>query len=183
MNNLNSKLIEILKQKLIDKKSDFQKKINKCKDVDLFIFLDLQKCINDINKMIINSNNTSKKTFKITFKMKKNNNKNLNLNNENVNNDNKIINNFNLLKRKLFNQAFNSNKNIKNIKNIINILINKKLNFISIVNFDNYIPLSLITNEIFNKNRFEILIIIKFNKKNMYKFIYTRNDKKNNQNF
>ena len=43
-----------------------------------------------------------KKTFKITFKIKKNNNENLNLNNENINNNNKMMNNFNLLKRKLF---------------------------------------------------------------------------------
>ena len=35
--------------------------------------------------------------------MKKNDNKNLNLNNENVNDNDEMINNFNLLKRKLFN--------------------------------------------------------------------------------
>ena len=38
-------------------------------------------------------------------------------------------------------------------------------------------------NEMFNKNRFEILIMMKFNKENTYKFTYTRNDKKNNRNF
>ena len=105
------------------------------------------------------------------------------MNNENVNNDDETMNNFNLLKRKLFNQTFNSNKKSKNIKNIINMLINKELKFILIVNLDNYVSLSLITNEMFNKNRFEILMIMKFNEKKAYGFIYTRNDKKNNQNF
>ena len=62
-------------------------------------------------------------------------------------------------------------------------LINKGLKFTLIVNLDNYVFLLLIINEIFNKNRFKILIIMKFNKRDTYKFIYTRNNKKNNRNF
>ena len=74
--------------------------------------------------------------------------KNLNLNNKDNNNNNEIINNFNLLKRKLFIKIFNLNKKFKNVKNVINMLnkLNElKLSFDSMIEFKQYVSKSLIT--------------------------------------